>query len=238
MSSKRAIRQLTQRGRVAFTEALALDEGSRADELARILAIDELSTATGLEFSFSHWSRRFELATDLYMALGPGTPHRRLASNVDFWNGLAAAYMLWLLEERTSFKTGESARWVLNMASTRRHRHLLFGPFETYEANYPEVENAMAGLATDPLVPGEVVERVCGKAGLLRGTPMELATLLFYDKETGSLKRGSGDHGPGGVRRLSYFLSALDLTVDYPKMNAAELAKILPPEFDRWKSAS
>lgn len=238
MSSSRSIRQLTQAGRVAFTEALTLDDRSRAIELVRILELDELSSETDFSFSFRHWQRRFELATDLYIALGPGTKHRQLSSNVDFWNGLAATYMLWLLEERKSFKTGEAARWVLNMSSTRRHRHLLFGPFETYEANYPEVENAMAGLATEPLVPGEVVERVCGKAGLLRGTPMELATLLFYDKETGSLKRGAGDHGPGGVRRLSYFLSALDLTVDYPKMNATELAKILPPEFDRWKSAS
>jgi hypothetical protein len=210
------------------------DRNSLASNLKLILNDSNLSSDSDIAFEFKSWPRRRELAEDLYRILGVGKIARKYAANRFFWAGLSSQYAYWLLQNDINFVVGEDARWVPDPSSLRRHRHLLNGPFVAFEENIDDVEGAMALLATEPLKPGEVVERVSGKAGLTRGSAVNLATRLFYDPTTGFLKPGSSSHGAGSARRLSYFLSQIDLTLDYAGMSVDQLVTIIPKEFHRW----
>ena len=46
------------------------------------------------------------------------------------------------------------------------------------------------------------------------------------------LKKNSSSHESGGPRRLSYYLSQIDLTIDYPTMDVDLLIDLLPDEFN------
>jgi hypothetical protein len=204
------------------------------ETLISIIENSEYAKSTNLDFEFQNWPNRLHLAEDLHAIFGYGKQGRKYVADRNIWAGLSAQYLIWLLNSGAEFLVGDSSRWIPVSSSLRRHRHLLQGAFVAYEENIDDVEGAMAILASDPLKPGEVVERVAGKASYTRGSAVKLATKLYYDKETGLLKEGSSSHGPGSVRRLSYFLSQIDLTLDYSGMTVDELESILPDEFKKW----
>jgi hypothetical protein len=155
------------------------------------------------------------------------------------WTWISAAYLPVLLGNPAKLKSiGEPARWVLEETTLRQHRHLVSGPYVIYGANFPRVDDAMAGLATPILKPGEVVERVAGKAGMFHGAAMAVATELYYDKKNKKLKKNSSTHEAGGPRRFSYFLSQIDLTIDYPVMDKDHLIDLLPEEFNVFLNAT
>jgi hypothetical protein len=91
----------------------------------------------------------------------------------------------------------------------------------------------MCLLATPVLEPGEVVERISGKRSLSIGAVCHLATLLYYDKSTGELRKGHTSP-PGNPKSFSYYFSQVDLNVDYEGMDVDSLLKMLPSKFDRW----
>lgn len=204
------------------------------ESLIAIIVDEEFAKSSNLDFEFKNWTNRLELAEDLHEIFGHGKQGRRYASDRNTWASLSVQYLIWLLNSGSDFLVGDSSRWIPDASSLRRHRHLLQGAFVAYEENIDDVPGAMAILASDPLKPGEVVERVAGKASYTRGPAVKLATKLYYDKKTGLLKDGSSSHGPGSVRRLSYFLSQIDLTLDYSGMTVEELESILPDEFKKW----
>ena len=74
---------------------------------------------------------------------------------------------------------------------------------------------------------------------------VELAHLLYADKQTGRYKTGfagagevGGEHNPGSLPRLIDVLNQLYMIYDVYGMEAQQLLELLPPEFDRWKTAS
>ena len=64
-----------------------------------------------------------------------------------------------------------------------------------------------------------------------------MATVFYVDPKTGKAKKGSGGAGPGSPRRLTAaYLNQIDLTVDYRGMSAEQVLRILPREFDKFKT--
>jgi hypothetical protein len=177
----------------------------------------------------------------LWNAFHPGSDTSELVANIGTWNYLSACMMYWLRYSNIDFSVGENARWLLQDNSLRFHRHLVYGPFAVFSANSDDPDKAMAALATSITKPGEVVERISGKASLMRGSAIELATLLYFDKETNKLKESNSSIGrqvdknyPGSPQRLSVYLSQIDLTIDFQEMPISKLLEILPEEFKVW----
>jgi hypothetical protein len=190
---------------------------------------------------FSNVKSRFEMAELLWGVFSFDSNLRKFSGDANVWNYLSALYFKWLLGKQAKFLVGEEARWVLSNSALRFHRHLLFGPFFVYEANIDDPQRAMAALANPVTTPGEVVERVTGKANFAIGAAIELATLLYFDPATGELKKSSKTLGrsfdkkkPGSPQRLSIFLNQIDLTVDFTEMEVSALLEILPNEFKVW----
>jgi len=121
----------------------------------------------------------------------------------------------------------------------RFYRHLLLGPFLIVRAHRDNPERAIAMLCNPLWKPGEIVEQLASRKELVtnRGV-VELATLLYYDKDKKSFKRGAGSSIKGAARRLAALLNQLDLTFYLYGMSANELLALLPKEFDRFHSES
>ena len=205
-------------------------------DLASALANEAEVVDEGWTLDIAYHENRRALADCLLKGVAPDSPRAYLVNELRFWAWVSAAHAhLFLRPEISDRDLGEDARWIPQTSSTRFHRHLFRGPYLVALANRSNIELAMAALATPVMSPGEVVERVCGKAHFAHGTAMALATRLYFDASEGKLKSGSGDAKAGGARRLSYFLSQIDLTVDYPSMDVDELLAVLPEEFGRFK---
>ena len=131
---------------------------------------------------------------------------------------------------------GEPARWIPEISNYRKYyRHLLAGPYRIYMAHSDAPQRAMALLCGQLHRPGEVVEQLSARQELVTNKGVvELATMLYCDKETYQLKRGSSGKGAGSPRRLADIFNQFDVTWDLYSMTATELQLMLPPEFERF----
>jgi len=227
------IRAFNDKGISKFSALVAEKSPDISNQVLDLIANDSYSTALGFTVDLIKFETRLELAEHLWKYFAPGEPGFPHAGNRDMWSWLSAAYFPVLLGNPAKVKSiGEPARWVLEESTLRQHRHLISGPFMIYRANFPRVEDAMAGLASLVLVPGEVVERVAGKAQMFHGSAMAVATELYYDKKRKKLKKNSSTRGLASAQRLSIFLGQIDLTLDYPVMDKEHLIDLLPDEFN------
>ena len=118
----------------------------------------------------------------------------------------------------------------------RFYRHLLLGAFLIVRAHRDSPDRAMAMLCNPLWKPGEIVEQLASRKELVtnRGV-VELVTLLYYDSEKKTFKRGAGSSVRGAARRLAALLNQLDLTYYLYGMTVGDLLSLLPKEFDRFR---
>lgn len=159
------------------------------------------------------------------------------------WAWLAAAWIDIIAPKNDSGrrKIGASARWIPVTDDYRKYyRHLLAGPFRIYRAHRDNPDRAMAVLATEVGSPGEVVEQLASRQEIVTNRNLlDAITELYYEPESGSLKRGAAGKDAGGARRLAGdILVQLDLTWDIYGMDPGEILALLPEEFDRFREAS
>jgi hypothetical protein len=133
----------------------------------------------------------------------------------------------------------DEARLIAQVDNFQRfYRHLLLGPYLIVRAHHDKPERAIAFLCKPLWEPGEIVEQLASRKELVTNHAVaEVATLLYYDKTTGSFKRGAGSSVKGAARRLAALLNQLDLTYYLYGMTADELLALLPKEFDRFRQA-
>jgi len=133
---------------------------------------------------------------------------------------------------------GEEARLVALVDNFQRfYRHLLLGPFLIVRAHRDSPQRAIVLLCSPLWKPGEIVAQLAARKELVTNRAVaEAATQLYYDPAKGSFKRGAGSSARGAPRRLADLLNQLDLTWYLYGLSAAELLRLLPKEFDRFRS--
>ena len=243
MSFKIEVRRMNAKGHDAFltiVRAKATDILVKVDEILQNDNLSEKILVNGrpIEIEIRYFARRYELAQHLSQWFSHGGSLAKFEGDKEIWNWLSAAWMRTLIEEsgESSSKVlgKEEERWLLTSDVLRYHRHLISGPFFAYQANIANPNNAMCMLATPVVSPGELVERIAGKRSLSIGSVCHLATLLYFDSDTGELRKGHTS-SPGNPKAFSYYFSQLDVNVDYLGMDVGILLDLLPGNFDRWK---
>lgn len=118
----------------------------------------------------------------------------------------------------------------------RRYRNLLLGPFLVFSL---QQQKARLLLAKPVHVWSDVEEQLLGVQDIIQiPGALEAADLLYFDAVNGEPKRGITNRKKGGtIRRLREILLQFDLTFDIFLLTGPELIALLPPEFDRFKSA-
>ena len=243
MSELIGVRSFNDEGMKAYARLILSKSSDICTKASELVNNPNLSSSVGFDFVPKNIIRRREMGEHLWKYFGIDSAGFNFIDDRRMWNWVAASFLPHLLEGTTDLSIinkavgKDESRWIRSDSVLRHHRHLVSSPFFVYLENYSNVEDAMAALATPVLAPGEVVERITGKLSISQGSAMALATALYYDKKTGELKKGSSTHGSGGPKRLSYFLSQIDLTIDYQGMSPDYLKDLLPKEFHRFLDA-
>lgn len=232
------IRKFTPEGSDKFRSLVERRDADMETAIASLIVDNDLTVILQGEIIVRPMKFRIELAESLWGSFGADQPLHNQRSDRHLWNWISAALLAPLLEadsrESRDAKLGkEIERWILTENTLRYHRHLVSGPFFAYEANYPNVKDAMCQLATTILAPGELVERIAGKRSLSTGSVCKLATLLYYDSESRELRSGHTSK-PGNPKAFGRYFSQVDRTLDYEGMEVGELLKLLPSNFSKW----
>lgn len=153
------------------------------------------------------------------------------------WLSLFYFEQLCKTDDEGRCRPGEMARWIPENDNFRKYyRHLLRGPFSIYKAHRDEPQRALALLCGPLQEPGDVVEQLSARQELVTNPGvMKVATTLYYDSETGRLRRGAAGRGPGSARRLADLFNQLDITWDLYGMTSNELIMLLPQEFAKFR---
>jgi hypothetical protein len=131
----------------------------------------------------------------------------------------------------------EEAKYIPGTTAWRYYRHLLAGPYRVYQLHR---ECAMLLLSGPLDHPGELVEQLTSRQEFITNRAIiGAAAQLYLDPKTVRPKRGAATKGkPGTIRRFADLVNQLDLTYDLYSMQPAELARLLPKEFDAWRPAA
>ena len=153
------------------------------------------------------------------------------------WLALALFDRLCPKHPRHGRKVRDSSRLLFDPDFKRYYRHLLAGPFFIYRQYSDNPASAMAILCQAVDSPGDIVEQIASRQELVANRDIvSLLTSLYYDSESGRLKRGAGGKGGGSARRLANDLIAqFDLTWDLQTAGVEKLEALLPDEFNRFR---
>jgi hypothetical protein len=132
----------------------------------------------------------------------------------------------------------DEARLVAQVDNFQRfYRHLLLGPFLVVRAHEDNPARAMAFLCNPLWKPGEIAEQLASRKELVTNQAVaELATQLYYDPAKQTFRRGAGSSVKGAARRLAALLNQLDLTWYLYGMSGQDILRLLPKEFDRFRT--
>ncbi|HEX8520912.1 MAG TPA: hypothetical protein VF669_01565 [Tepidisphaeraceae bacterium] len=203
-----------------------LDDFRRAEPVVGAAVVEPRVFASKLEFG------RY-----LTQALRGHVPDRLLRTSAGVWTWLTLFYF-----DQACPQDGHGRRKVLSLEkyipsaghiATGLDKHLLFFPWKMIS-----LHGADAGwLLGGPLREDNKVVRELSNSYRrnVSGNFIKLAKSLYFDDQTGRVKRGATTHRAGSLRRLDRVVNQLDLTHDVFGVDADTLATLLPrAEFERW----
>ena len=119
----------------------------------------------------------------------------------------------------------------------RFYRHFISTPyliFSLHESYYSKLF-----LDCPPSIHNEMMEQIGSRQWIISSQRLiELAHLLYWNREKDRVKRGAGGKGRGTPRRFGRVINQFLLTYDLHHMDAEKILEILPSEFREWTEKS
>lgn len=215
------LRRFTREGVSRFEAFLTnLETDARLQVPEYLLTDPKLSEGIGgeVEIEVRSFETRLEAAKYLDCLICPAGLTQP-EGDVGLWSWLALLYFdqLCPLERGGVRKVNEHARYVPQIDMSRRYyRHMLLGPWMMLQA-HRDCPDRLLGLLSSPMnvATSETYRLFIENASLIScPAVVEMATWLYFDRQKGKLKRGSGAKVAGGCRRLIQFLQQLDCTFE------------------------
>ena len=154
---------------------------------------------------------------------------------INVWSWLAYVWM----EEFITKKNGvyvvpAISRFLGSSDWNRFYRHFISTPYYIYSLH--ENYNSKLFLKCPPSVHNEFLEQIGSRQWIITSNQLvELAHLLYWDRERDTPKRGARGKGKGTVRRFGKIINQFLLTFDIHQMKSQELVNLMPSEFNEWK---
>ena len=186
-------------------------------------------------FKVSDFSTSKEMADAIIAACGNVNIQELLRMNgLWAWLTFVLRNQVFPRDAQGKRKTGEIHRWYpSNLNDWRKsQRHLVRMPVLLLHRLKDDADHLLSG---PPKVHGEIREQLTSQQDMFHETFQSVAKRLYFNEETGALKRGAGTSGPGSPRRLAYVRKQLDVTWDLFTISPQRLFDMLPKEFDRFK---
>lgn len=197
------------------------------------------STSEELGFSLELDNRNFESRYDLGLHLVEAFADENiqvLIGDTGFWSGLALFWFDQLspLKKDGTRKVSQVYNYVLSENYKHRPRHAIFTTWQLIDHHG---DKARFLLSKELPVRGELIEQIMARQYFLscKGI-IGAASMLYYDTETATFKRGStGRKSAGCVYRFVNWLQQLEVNYDLFSMSSDDFLSIMPKEFDRFR---
>jgi len=238
------LRKLTSLGITQFSEYLDLLE-NEPSRLPPIHLLEDsgcsASVAAAADIQHRHFGTRYAAAEYINSVLTK-SGEANLDSDVGMWSWLTLFYFDELCPKDKSGNRypRERAAYIPEPQNFQRYyRHLLLGPHLIFRAHIDKPKRAMAVLCQPLHLIDDIIAQLAAYQEIVSNkTIIEMATQLYLDPVSGGKKRGAGGKGPGSPRRLTTVLDQFDVTWDLYAMSLSEFWKLLPREFDKFRSTT
>jgi hypothetical protein len=237
------IRKLTSEGVAAFGRYLAHLRADALDAPPRHLLTDPRASRP-VHGAGTVAPRAFQSRLDAaryFDSALEGIDADELASGVGLWSWLSLFYFDQVCPELTSGRRrpGGDYRHILRPDYRYGHRHLLAGAYLVYSV-FGLGEALTQLLLCSPMdKENNFCKELAGRQNFItnRGI-LAAAHQLYYHPQTQRPKRGalSKKKAPGALPRFIHVIQQLDINYDLYSMTGPEIVRLLPPEFDAWKS--
>ena len=176
-----------------------------------------------------------EMAVAICDSLSPQSP-QSVADNIELW-----AWLTYILRDVLFPVSGgvrkikEYHRWFPAAPNDwqKAQRHLVRMPAILYATLEDDADHLICGKpGTGP----EIREQLTSQQDMFNANFQRACRTLYYDQESGSVKKGAGGKdSPGVPRRLAAVRKQLDVTWDMTDLPYQTILKLLPPEFNKFK---
>lgn len=167
-----------------------------------------------------------------------GCEDRLISRNWGLWNWLALLYFDSICKktETGGRRVLEDAVYVLDSGFSFRkyYRHAIRTPWLSCKV-HGEFSKVLL-LTASGGVRSDISEQLGAHQDIFSNTNVIRAAYeMYFDKSTGKPRSGLGKRG-GSPRRLASLVRQLELTYDLRDCSVEKLSKLLPREFDKWRS--
>jgi hypothetical protein len=194
------------------------------------------TVADTAKVQYRSFASRLELGEYLAERL-KSLPVNQLRFDAGVWDWLSLLYMDALAPRAANGARDikQSYRYTLELKNRLWSRHILR---MSWMAVVDHGSAARVMLALPITKQSEVMEQLAGQQEVFGARPViEAADRLYWDQESGTLKRGAQGKGGGTPRRLVRYMRQFRRTYDPPTMTVEQLVASLPQEFQRWIEA-
>jgi hypothetical protein len=238
------LHRFTERGLAAFAEYLnTLAQAPHAPVPEGLLDAPQYAdvVAPGIGIESKAFANRMEVASYLDRVLSQ-LSNADVQRDVHLWSWLTLFYFDQVCPVRANgdrIVGAQRAKWIPEVEESRRfYRHSVLGPYLAFRAHRDAPDRASV-LLSDPMhiTTSEPFRLFIETTFINMKGPVDLATRFFFNPSTKRLRRGAGVKRAGGLRRYIGVLQQLDVTFDLHRLDAAQLKKLLPTEFNKWATS-
>lgn len=236
------VRKFNEKGIIRFEELLDQFRSSKSidtDKLIELTTSVELTNELAFEVFIETPETNEKYVVSKYLSELLGLrDHKELYRDRGLWTWISA-YLLPILvpiQKDTGERVfKEKALYVLESKQWNKYyRHLL----AFCALTYTELEQKGALFLRGKVYErGEIVEQLAAVYQIQRNKGIiEAASILFYNHETGTVKKGAASKNMGGTaRRFREVLKQFQVTFDLNSMTGVQIVNILPVEFEKWR---
>ena len=236
------IRRLTPKGIDLFRQFLSRAKEYPETPVPRDYLLHEETSATfkyPIDIEDQAITTRYEAGLLLHHLLGPVNDPQ-----LDFDDGLWAWLSLFFFDQLCPVagktrKISDPSTLIPDSSNHQRYyRHLLAGPYFIFRTYQDNPEDAMVLLCQPVHTPGAVVEELASRLEIVTNRDfITMCTRLYYMRDFGCLKKGSGGKGAGSARRLAKNIrEQLEVTWDLQSVGVDRLIELLPAEFSKFRN--
>jgi len=150
------------------------------------------------------------------------------------WSWLGSVWMeQFIIKRNDVYNVPAISRFIGSSDWRRFYRHFVATPYYIYSLH--EESNSKLFLDCVPWVHNEFMEQIASRQWIITSRPLvELAHILYWNRDTNRPKRGARGKGRGTARRFGKVINQFRLTYDIYRMNTQEILNLLPSEFKEW----
>jgi hypothetical protein len=187
------------------------------------------------------FERKYDLGMEVCRALGRENAEKIInMPNVWAWLSLFFHETTFPQDKERRWFTGERSRHLIQTIQGRKqdqsHRHLVKSAV-TNVLRFGEYAVVLMGTEIgQSKIEEQVMSRKVDQPLAHHKEFVKTLYRLYWDAEADDLKSGARGEGPGSIMHMIDLLTQFDLTFDISSLEASDFMRLLPKDFDKFRS--